>query len=94
MTVKRNGNIGSRWKITPAAIAAWKAGDWDGVYFGLSLRPWWPHPFDVDENAAPPTPEEGNPWTEDYPMIQELRREMIALAGEPPQPKENIDGDY
>ena len=73
----RNGR-----KISPAAVAAWRAGDREGVYFALQLRPWQPHVFDVDENAPLP-PDDGSAWSQDYPQIVELRKEMIRLAGPP-----------
>ena len=84
---KRTAHGRSRRKISAEAIAAGKAGDRRALYFALDLRPWLPHPLDVDENAAPPPPD-GTVWVEDYPMIQDLRREMILPAGQPPAHEE------
>ena len=79
---KRTANSRNGRKISPAAIAAWQAGDRRGVVFALGIRPWQVHPFDVDGASLPP--DYGTAWAQDYPQILELRKEMIRLAGPPP----------
>jgi hypothetical protein len=76
-----SGKTGRR--ISPAAIAAWQAGDRNGVYLALGLYPCHVHPFDCDVDEPLP-PDDGTIWAQDYWKIVELRREMIRLAGEPP----------
>ena len=44
----------------------------------LGLGPWQPSPLDVDEE---PYERDGTGWAESYPMVQELRREILARLG-------------
>lgn len=41
----------------------------------LGLGPWQPSPLDVDDE---PCRQDGTGWAESYPMVQELRREILA----------------
>jgi hypothetical protein len=80
-TPKRRGERARR--ISPAAIAAWKAGDGMGLYRALDLRPWMPNPLYIDESDTP-AENDSTEWAACFPEMLDLRLELIRAAGEPP----------
>ena len=65
-------------RITPEAIAAWKAGDWGDLQRALRLPPWHASPLDVGGDQPAGNTAGATTWAE----ATRLRSELIALAGE------------
>ncbi|TPM11522.1 hypothetical protein FJ960_01910 [Mesorhizobium sp. B2-3-11] len=65
-------------RITPAAIAAFKAGDEMALHELLGLRPWEISPIGCDEGDSPYPP--GSAGHSTWPQAQELRQELEALT--------------
>ena len=85
MPVKRRIQKNRPHRITPEAIAAWEAGDFDALHCALGLRPWERSPLPrtltalgVDQG---PPPEWENPQTSTWAMAQNLQRELLEAAG-------------
>jgi hypothetical protein len=66
-------------RITPEAIAAWKAGEWGDLQRALRLPPWHASPFDADGDC--PTGNTAGAAT--WPEAVQLRAQLYALAGDP-----------
>jgi hypothetical protein len=66
-------------RATPAAIAAFKAGDRMGLFWALGLKPWQPNPLEVD-GPSPPVWGSGTAWAADWPMMWEIRQELEAAC--------------
>ena len=64
-------------RITPAAVAAFKAGDDRALYEAIGQRPWEPSPLDVDD-GPPPRPHQAEVWAK----AQELRSALEAAVAE------------
>jgi hypothetical protein len=78
---RRRARPAAATRITAGAIAAWKAGDYMDLHRALALRPWEPSPLDVNPER-PPQPD-GRMWTAAWPLVAELRRELLRLVGPP-----------
>lgn len=57
-------------RITPDAVAAYRAGDAMALHAALGLRPWQPSPLDV-AGGNPYGPSSG--WTASWELVTELR---------------------
>ncbi len=64
-------------RITPAAVAAFKAGDERALYEAIGQRPWEYSPLDVDDGPSP-RPVHAELWTK----AQELRAALEAAVAE------------
>ncbi|MGE4254823.1 MAG: hypothetical protein AB7E84_06370 [Xanthobacteraceae bacterium] len=63
-------------RITPEAVAAFRAGDSDALGRALRLRPWeYPGPLDVTDSEPCPYPP-GSTAAVWWPRLLELRREL------------------
>ena len=71
MPVKRR-ILKQKHRVSPAAVAAFKAGDWWGVYHAIDMRPWETHPMDVDF-------EEPAEWVRKVPTFLERWNEAVVL---------------
>jgi hypothetical protein len=64
-------------RITPAAVAHFKAGEWLLLHRALGLRPWHPSPLDaVGECPWPP----GCGGHEAWPLVVRLRAELLKAS--------------
>jgi hypothetical protein len=80
-----------QYRLTPAAIEAFKAGDYHRLHQALGLGPWEPSPLPVEIIGAlgvrpgdPPNwPGADNDlWvTRGWPKAQALQRELLAVLG-------------
>jgi len=66
-------------RITPEAIAAWRAGNWMALQRALGLRPWQVNPLDADE-PEPPHDRPGGPWRDSWPLARALRGKLEAAS--------------
>ena len=66
-------------RITPEAIAAWRAGRWGELQRALRLPPWHASPLDAVGDQPAGNAAGATTWGE----AARLRAELIALAGEP-----------
>jgi hypothetical protein len=86
MPVKRRLSKARECRITPIVIEAWQRGDCRLVDRELGIKPWQlgPMPWELGYYgvAASPCPDHHD--LEDWARAQELRRELVELAGEPP----------
>lgn len=80
MPVKRRNAKGRRHRITPEAIAAYRARDYMGLHQALGLRPWEisPLPLEVEalgvDQNPPPEPRQYGGWYDTWEQAQELQR--------------------
>lgn len=94
MPTKRTKIAPRRVAIPPAAIEAWRAGNWKQLHRELGLTPVDISPFDADRSSA----ETAAAWAEKgllyfgtHRRAMELRETLIELAGEPgEQPDEAV----
>lgn len=77
MPAKRRSAKARECRITPAALAAWEAGDRLALDRALGLRPWEPSPLDA-EGACPWG--EGTAAAAAWPAMVELRAELQAAS--------------
>lgn len=64
-------------RITPQALAAYRAADWMQLHRELGLKPWEASPLAVDADE-PPAPELQNAWTASWVRAVELREALEA----------------
>ena len=64
-------------KITPAAVAAYQAGDWSELHDQLRLKPWQASPLDV---AGPCRLHSSFVMAQSWPEIQALRAALEELS--------------
>lgn len=83
MPVKKRSAKVRPHRITPDAIAAFKAGDVSALHLALKLGPWVPSPLDVEPDEPSPYPA-GTGGAEYWPLAQELRRELIDAGAKAP----------
>lgn len=87
MPTKRTRRIrGIEELITPAAVAAFKAGDYLALHRALRLRPWEasPLPRETEALGVDDGPCQWGPNTlygESWPRAQELQRRLMTAAG-------------
>jgi hypothetical protein len=73
-------------RITPEAIEAFRAGDYDRLHRALGLPPWHPSPLPLEVhglgvNQRPVAPAPGGcAWAEFWPAAQELQRLLKEAA--------------
>jgi len=85
MPVKLRRAKGKTHRITPEAIAAYRAGDYLGLHRSLGLRPWQPSPLPLAVDALgvdpdhPPQPD-GTGWASEWPLAVELQKELQAAV--------------
>jgi hypothetical protein len=78
MPIKRRMPKGRLHRVTPAAVDAFRAGDYAALHRALGLRPWETSPLEVDDG---PCPWSGNSaGAASWPQAQELRDELLRLA--------------
>jgi hypothetical protein len=76
-------NIGAH-RITPAAVAAFLAGDYRALHHELNLRPWQTSPLPLE--VSPLGCDDGEPFNDgeqhraDWENAQQLQRELIAAV--------------
>ena len=75
MPTKRRITKGRKHRITPEAMAAFRAGDWMGLHRALDLRPWQPSPLDVDK-PDPPSYAKSGLWADAWPVAFDLRLKL------------------
>ena len=76
MPSKRRVTKSREYRITPEALAAFKAGDSIRLHRALGLRPWQPSPLDADDGPPPWPP--GSSGREFWPLACDLRAELVA----------------
>lgn len=78
---KRNAKVRAH-RITPEAVAAFKAGDSMALDRALGLRPWEPSPLETDD-PEPPTWARNlnNVYGQAWPWVYQLRCELEKAAG-------------
>lgn len=69
-------------RISPAVMAAWRAGDMGEVNRQLGTKP-WQVPVERATKDMPPDWSAGSPWAESWPRARELYKALIAVAGKP-----------
>jgi hypothetical protein len=86
MPVKRRAAKARRHRITPEAIAAYRARDYLALHQALGLKPWeispLPREFEalgVDQNP-PPKPRQRGGWFDTWEQAQELQRLLEAAC--------------
>jgi hypothetical protein len=87
MPTKRRRLANTHIGISPAAIEAWRIGDFHGLHAALGVRPWHISPFDVVEGDDPENPSgmlfaSPDPPSE-WRRAVVARRRLIELAGAP-----------
>ena len=63
-------------RITDAAVAAYRRGDWLGLHRALGLRPWQPSPLDATTDEPPSWAAPRDGWREGWPLARALRAEL------------------
>ena len=81
MPVKRRQPKQLQHRITPEAVAAFRAGDWMDLHHALDLKPWEASPIDATTAAPPPYPHHG------WEQARELRLQLIAAAKSKAKPE-------
>lgn len=77
MPIKRRTPKARDHRVTPAAVEAYRAGDWMGLHRALGLRPWQASPLDVPMGNPYP---DGSPWAASWPLAAALRAELEVLS--------------
>lgn len=73
-----------RYRITPEAVDAFRAGDDHALREALGIRPWeWPTLADDDEPCTCPPGTAGAEW---WPKARELRKALEAAASQNSRP--------
>jgi hypothetical protein len=91
MPTRRTPNRrGTKRRITPQAIAAWKACDFHGLHDALGLAPFEQSPLPeevtalgVSEDSGPRSDSPADPWAFSWQQAIELQRELYEVAGPP-----------
>ncbi len=83
---KRLSRQAQQW-ISPAAVEAYRAGDYMALHRALGLAPYEPsplpqsiEPLGIDPDQPPP--DDGTCWVSAYPKILELHRLLEAALAE------------
>jgi hypothetical protein len=77
--IKRRVDKARRHRLSPEAIAAYRAKDCNALHRALSLRPWMASPLRVDQGPGPGGP---TAYAASWPQAQQLQRELeAALRG-------------
>ena len=85
---------GEKHRVTLAAIAAWKAGDYLALHDALNLAPWEASPLPTSTTALgvaegmrdrPRHNGAGTLMEQSVPLALELQRELVEAAGWPEQ---------
>jgi hypothetical protein len=63
-----------RKRVTPEAVAAYRAGDADALRRALRLKPWEASPLDVGEHGC--VYPLGTAYAQSWPQALELRQEL------------------
>jgi hypothetical protein len=75
--------------ISPAAIAAWQACDWEALHCALHLEAHEPSPLPLEISRLgvspdlPPDPNDGRGWDRADPKILALQHELLQIVGWP-----------
>ena len=75
---RRKVNRNASRHVTPAAVAAFKAGDGFALTAALKLPPWYPSPLDVDTDEGP---EVSTPYAEAWAEVRQIRLALEAASG-------------
>ncbi|WP_189375237.1 MULTISPECIES: hypothetical protein [unclassified Mesorhizobium] len=79
MATKRTPlNRGAKRRISPDAVAAFRAGDHQALATALGLLPWQPNPLDVDAPLPPAWASSGTAWAQAWPEAFSLRQQLEA----------------
>jgi hypothetical protein len=73
MPIKRRTAKRREYPITPAAVAAFEAGDWMALHQSLGLRPWHESPLDAEGDAPSWLPQHQLQYWE---LAKDLRAEL------------------
>jgi hypothetical protein len=76
---KRISRLQPRNRITPEAVAAFKAKDWTALHLALGLKPWEMNPLDVHKKSEP-SRDNPSPWFQSWWKVRRLRKELEAAA--------------
>ena len=76
MPVKRRKPKEREHRITPEAVAAFRAGDVGALMLALGMRPWDASPLEADDEEPPAWSTPG-PWRDSWPKAVALRRNLI-----------------
>ncbi len=79
MPLKRRTAKQRDHRITPDAVAAFRAVDWLALHRALGLKPWEMSPLDVSGECPYPP---GSGGGESWPMALALRDELQAKLGQ------------
>jgi hypothetical protein len=83
MPVKQRTPKSKQHRITPAAVAAYKAGAWMDLHRALGLYPWDVSPLDAVDAEPPAWAPPNDAWRIGWPQARALRAELErALAAE------------
>jgi hypothetical protein len=85
-TIRRSKKRGEHRRVTPAAIEAWRGGDYRALHNALHLAPFemspLPRPFalgcDPDNHR-----DDGTVFSESWEQARDLQRQLYELAGPP-----------
>ena len=78
MPTKRRTAKSREHRITPEALAAFKAGDSIRLHRALGLRPWQPSPLEADTGPVPWPP--GSSGAVSWALACDLRAKLEAAA--------------
>ncbi|MGX5839759.1 hypothetical protein ACWGTI_03430 [Mesorhizobium sp. ArgA1] len=76
--MKRRTSKAKRYRITPEAIAYFKAGDEIMLDRALGIRPWEPSPLFVNGPTPPDWARPTDSWSVHWDEIWELRQQLEA----------------
>jgi hypothetical protein len=76
--------------ISPEAVAAWRAGDFDGLACALGIRPWQRHPWPrrltaLGVDSRRPPAETLTPFDQSWQRAVDLQAALLELAGPAPE---------
>ena len=74
-TRRRTSRTGGRFRVTAAAVEAYRAGDRAELDRLLGIKPWQPSPLETDE-PEPPEWADSTEWAKSWPEIYQLRLEL------------------
>jgi len=83
MPVKKRSAKAKPYRVTPAAVAAFNAGDREALHLALGLPPYVVSPLRVDDGPCPWPP--GCAGHMGWPIALALRDELIAAGARKPE---------
>jgi hypothetical protein len=77
MPTKRRRLANRQVGIPPAALEAWRVGDFHKLNRALGIRPWQPSPFDVTSREPPASAPVNTPFYDAWPHAWALREALL-----------------